>query len=98
MSDIQTVRMVRTEDGKTGDIHPEEVENMRAFGWIVDEAVPADAKIELGTDSGDQFSDEQLRAAIETATGKAPHHKTGRDKLIAQFNELNAQEAGNGRT
>lgn len=44
----------------------------------------------LGTDSGDQFSDEQLRAAITTATGKAPHPQTGRKKLIAQFNALNA--------
>lgn len=43
----------------------------------------------IGTDSGDQFSDEQLRAAIEAATGKAPHHKLGRDKLIEQFNALN---------
>lgn len=98
MSDIQTVRMVRTEDGKTGDIHPDEVESMRAFGWIVDEAIPADAKIELGTDSGDQLSDEQLRAAIEAAAGKAPHHKLGRDKLIALFNEINVKEADNGGT
>lgn len=45
----------------------------------------------LGTDSGDQFSDEQLRSAIKDATGKAPHHKLGRDKLIEQFNALNAE-------
>jgi hypothetical protein len=44
-----------------------------------------------GTDSGDQFSDEQLREIITKAMGKAPHHKLGRDKLIAQFNELNAK-------
>lgn len=59
----------------------------------------------LGTDSGDQFSDEQLRAAIEAATGKAPHHKLGREKLIEQFNKINAdrkvrqdEEASNGLT
>jgi len=50
-------------------------------------------KIDLGTDSGEQFSDEQLRGAIEAATGQRPHHFTGRDKLIAQFNELNAKAA-----
>lgn len=43
----------------------------------------------VGTDSGDQFSDEQLRRIITEATGKAPHHKTGRDKLVSMFNELN---------
>lgn len=46
---------------------------------------------ELGTDSGEQFSDEQLRDAIKAATGKAPHHKAGREKLVAQYNELNAE-------
>lgn len=53
------------------------------------EPVSEDAGI--GTDSGDQFSDEQLRDAIEQATGKAPHPNTGRVKLIAQFNELNSK-------
>lgn len=43
----------------------------------------------VGTDSGDQLSDDQLRAAIETATGERPHHRTGRDKLVSMFNELN---------
>lgn len=47
---------------------------------------------ELGTDSGDQFSDEQLRASIETATGKAPHWKASRETLIARYNELNAAD------
>lgn len=37
-----------------------------------------------------ELSDEQLRAAIEAATGKAPHHKFGREKLLDQFNALNA--------
>lgn len=86
-----TIRM--TKDGATADIHPEEVENMRAHGWSAAEAnePPKPAKIELGTDSGDQFSDEQLRAIIEEQTGEAPHHRTGRERLVAQFNELNAK-------
>lgn len=59
--------------------------------------------IDLGTDSGEQLSDEQLRAAIKEATGKAPHHKMGRDKLIEVFNALNKgddqdEEASNGLT
>lgn len=45
----------------------------------------------IDADSGDQFSDEQIRAAIEAVTGKAPHHKLGREKLIEQFNKLNAE-------
>lgn len=47
----------------------------------------------IGTDSGDQFSEEQLRAAIEAATGERPHHKTGRAKLVETFNSLNAGAA-----
>ncbi|MBM7328722.1 hypothetical protein [Brucella intermedia] len=44
----------------------------------------------IGTDSGDQFSEEQLRAAIEAATGKAPHPSAKLETLIDKFNELNA--------
>lgn len=53
---------------------------------------PKQAASGLGTDSGDQFSDEQLRDIIKDVTGKAPHPKTGREKLIATFNALNAAE------
>lgn len=77
---------------------------LRAKGFkIVDAAfAPEDAEIitpyaihsglndELGTDSGDQFSDDQLRQSIEAATGKTPHPKMKRDNLIAHFNKLNA--------
>lgn len=49
------------------------------------------AKIDLGTDSGDQFSDAQLRDAIKVATGKAPGGRASRETLIAQYNELNAE-------
>ncbi|MBD7992841.1 hypothetical protein H9643_18860 [Ochrobactrum sp. Sa2BUA5] len=49
----------------------------------------------IGTDSGEQLSDDQLRAAIEAATGRATHPQTKRETLIAKFNELNAQAAAN---
>ncbi len=55
--------------------------------------VALEAKIDLGTASGEQFSDEQLRGAIEAATGQKPHHMLGRAKLIEQFNSLNAKAA-----
>lgn len=45
----------------------------------------------LGTDSGDQFSEAELRAVITEVTGKSPHHKTGYDKLVTIFNDLNAK-------
>ncbi|ARO24749.1 hypothetical protein TAL182_CH03003 [Rhizobium sp. TAL182] len=45
-----------------------------------------------GTDTGIDLSDEQLHAAIKAAAGKAPHPKTGRDKLLAQYNALKAAE------
>lgn len=47
----------------------------------------------IGTDSGNQFSEEQLRSAIEAATGKAPHPSAKLETLIDKFNELNAQAA-----
>lgn len=55
------------------------------------QAVPEPSqKIELGTDSGDQFSDDELRKIIEQETGQKPHHKLGHEKLVEQFNALNA--------
>lgn len=63
------------------------------------EAKPSEAeKIDLGTDSGEGLSDDQLRAAIEAATGQKPHHLLGRAKLVEQFNALNAEAAEEGRT
>lgn len=35
-------------------------------------------------------TDEQLRAFIKEATGKAPHPKTGREKLVAQAKAIKA--------
>lgn len=47
-------------------------------------------------------SDDELRAAIEAMTGKAPHHKAGRAKLIEAFDAARAaridETASNGLT
>lgn len=94
-------------------VSPERKAELRKAGYkIIDARFDPDAKptpasgevtAGIGTDSGDQFSDDQLRAVIKEATGKAPHHKLGRDKLIEQFNALNAaaqqeETASNGLT
>lgn len=80
-------------DGQTLSVHPTCVKAHQRAGWVVGERttmiVEATKSEGVGTDSGNQFSDEQLRAAIETATGERPHHRTGRDKLVSVFNELN---------
>lgn len=50
---------------------------------------PTGDKIELGTDSGDQFSDKELRDVIKEVTGEYPAGRTSRETLIKRFNELN---------
>jgi hypothetical protein len=87
---MKLVKMTR-HDGHKVDVHPSMVEDYRKGAYVVDDdqghgSQPAG----IGTDSGDQFSDDQLRGAIEAATGKKPHHKLGREKLVEMFNELNA--------
>lgn len=52
-----------------------------------------DGRIDLGTDSGAGFSDDELRKIIEQETGEKVHHRTGREKLVERFNELNAAAA-----
>lgn len=76
-------------------VSPERKAELRAQGYsIVDvEFAPADwieKSAELADESGgDDFpDDEAMRTAIEKATGKAPHHRTGRDKLIEQYKAI----------
>lgn len=80
---IKTVRMVRIDDGKTGDIHPDEVENMQAYGWQI-----SDDQGDGGhADDFTSMSDEDLRAAVIEANGKAPHPSAGRETLIKKLQE-----------
>lgn len=87
---MKLIKMTR-HDGHKVDVHPSMVDDYRKGAYVVDDDQGGDdAPAGIGTDSGDQFSDDQLRAIIKDTTGKAPHHKLGRDKLVEMFNELNA--------
>ena len=96
MSDICETILIKSNskagqvDINVSDFDPKVHEPVGGSGYVA----PADDvddgdNAPLGTDSGDQFSDEQLRDVIETITGTKPHHKTGRAKLVDQYNELN---------
>ena len=75
---IKTVRMVQIDDGKTGDIHPDEVEHMKAHGWQIAE--------DQGTGQEQtEMTDDELRAAVEAKTGKAPHPNAGRETLLKKL-------------
>lgn len=89
MNDL--VRVVK--DGQSLAVHQTCVKAHQRAGWSIDQnpAKAAETALskDIGTDSGDQFSDEHLRSAIEAATGERPHHRTGREKLVSMFNDLN---------
>jgi hypothetical protein len=65
-----TIRMIRHDDGKTGDIHPNEVEHMKAHGWTVAEAA-ADPDAEKPSEGDDERP--ALRAEYERVIGKKPY-------------------------
>lgn len=85
-------------------VTPERKAELRAAGFKIIDAqyAPEGAHVGepldpgLGTDSGDQFADDELRKIIERETGQKPHHNTGRAKLVEQFNALNAAASGEG--
>lgn len=87
---LESTRMSKVKLTKIAyEPHPVSLERKRelnAKGYKIIDArfAPADAK--PVADDGDGYpSDDDLRAAIESLTGKAPHHKTGRPKLIEAF-------------
>jgi hypothetical protein len=66
-----TVRMIRTDDGKTGDIHPDEVEHMIKHGWQVVDVPPMK--------TGDKFTlnGEELTVKA-TSKDSLDHDKDGK--------------------
>lgn len=83
MGSFMTIRMIRIGDGKPADIHPDEVAHMLAHGWSLVEEVSQ--TVSRDGVSVLTLSDEELREAIESMTGTAPHHKTGRARLIEKY-------------
>lgn len=56
---------------------------------VVQESVSAPVSKEPDPPHEDGFPpDEELRAAIQAEVGKAPHWKTGREKLIEQYKAM----------
>lgn len=45
-----TTKMQRPSDGKTADVHPDEVENMRAHGWRIVDVQTAPLPVVEGAD------------------------------------------------
>ena len=92
---IVFAKMFNPETGKLADVHPDEVENMRASGWrMADQMDRLDLNKEDGFDPekvellDDGYpSDEDMRIGIMAITNKRPHGKLGRDKLKAEYDQ-----------
>lgn len=78
---IRTIPMIRVDDGKTADVHPDEVENWTPFGWAIDEAriqaqLEEDARIEREATEkarleAERKADEAEEALLKTAAAAA---------------------------
>lgn len=86
--------------GECLPVHPDALAEHLNLGWMIAEDQTLSSP-ELDADDGNP-PDDELRAAIETLTGKAPHHKTGRAKLIEILDVAKAarqdETASNGLT
>lgn len=72
-----------------------EIEDLKARLAQYENVPQGDAQqdeIKADADEGgkdiDDCTDDELRAYIEKQTGEAPHHRTGREKLLSQAHEL----------
>lgn len=52
---MKTVLMVRNDDGKTADVHPDEVENWRRAGWATVKPARAESDLEARESSPGWF-------------------------------------------
>lgn len=80
-AELETVGMFDPDTGKTADVHPNEIDNMKLAGWRVTADEPEKA------DDVDA-TDEELRNFIQDRTGDKPHHRTGRETLVKKYLEL----------
>lgn len=88
-----TVRMIRTDDGKTGDIHPDEVEHMIKHGWQVVDPLDHDGDGKPGGSAAPEHTDElaALRAQYADLYGKRPFMGWDAKTLTAKIDEKLAQ-------
>lgn len=85
----ELIKMRRESDGHTVDVHPSMVGEYAKGEYVRLDGVSVVEPPRIGTDSGDQLSDKQLRQAIKAATGKRAPFRANRETLIARYNELN---------
>lgn len=71
-------------------VSPERKAELVAAGFRIIDAVYAPKGIVSGSKPV-ALSDDELRAAIKEATGRAPHPQTSRFKLQTQYNALTAE-------
>lgn len=82
-----TIPMHNPDTGMKGDIHPDEVENLKSHGWRLSAAaLPPPPPLPPVPDG--EPTDADLRAAIKAATGIAPGPNTKRETLLAQYRTL----------
>jgi hypothetical protein len=89
-------------------VSPERKKELMSQGFKIIDAVFAPPGTEVSSgqpaavEPADGLSDDKLRAAIEAATGKKPHHAAKRETLLARLNEITEarqnETASNGLT
>jgi hypothetical protein len=72
-------------------VSPERKAELVAAGFRIIDAVYAPKGIVIEPKPVDALPDDDLRAAIKEATGRAPHPQTSRFKLQTQYNALTAE-------
>jgi hypothetical protein len=76
--------MIRADDGKTADVHPDEVDNWSGYGWMLDEARDR-AQIEETERREREASEEAARAEAERlATEEEAQHKAATEEAARQ--------------